>query len=109
MNSTRILAWSVVAAMAGAIIFGLVSGGFGEDGSAIWALPWGKVTLIDLYAGLALFGGWIAVRETSRARIAIWWTALIVLGNFAAGVYLVQALIGATDRRDLLMGEAARG
>ena len=92
--------------MAGAIVYGLVSGGFADDGSAIWALPWGKVSLIDLYAGLVMFGAWIAVRETSRARIALWWVALVVLGNFAAGVYLVRAAMLADNTRELLMGQA---
>ena len=91
--------------MAGAIAYGFVSGGFADDGSAIWALPWGRVALIDLYAGLVIFGAWIAVRETSRARIALWWVALGVLGNFAAGVYLVRATLLSANTRELLMGE----
>lgn len=93
-------------AMAGAIVYGFVNGGFSDDASAIWALPWGRVSLVDLYAGLVIFGAWIGVRESSRARIALWWAALVVLGNFAAGVYLVRAAMLAGDTRELLMGQA---
>ena len=46
------------------------------------------------------------MRETNRARIALRWLALAVLGNFAAGVYLVTAAMLAADMRELLMGKA---
>jgi hypothetical protein len=106
MIAVRVIGWGTALAMTGAIIYGVSSGGFGDDASAIWALPWGRVSLIDLYAGLVIFGAWIAVRETNRARIALWWLALAVLGNFAAGVYLVTAAMLAADMRELLMGKA---
>ncbi len=107
MNAIKVLAWSVVLVMFGAIVYGFASGGFGDDGSAIWALPWGRVALIDLYLGLAVFAAWVAVRETSRLRIILWWVALVVLGNFAAGIYLVRALFGADDVRELLLGNSS--
>ncbi len=93
--------------MAGAIIYGFFNGDFGDEASAIWALPWGRVTLIDLYLGLVIFGGWIAVRETNRTRIALWWIALAVLGNLAAGVYLMRAVALSGSTKELLMGEAS--
>ena len=105
MTGVRVLAWAVVAAMTAAIIFGFVGGSFGDDASALWALPWGKVTLVDLYAGLAIFGGWIALREISRIQVALWWVALVLLGNLAAGAYLIRAVVTSSDRRQLLLGE----
>ncbi len=105
MTGTRILAWTVLLAMTAAIAYGFASGNFGDNASTIWALPWGKVSLIDLYAGLALFGAWIAVRETSRGKTALWWIALITLGNFAAAVYLLRALFEADDTTKLLLGK----
>ena len=91
--------------MAGAIAYGFANGEFGNNASAIWALPWGKVSLIDLYAGLALFGGWIWLRETSRTRTILWWVALAVLGNLAAGAYLAVALLRAETTEQVLTGE----
>lgn len=71
MIGIRIVAWAVVIAMAAAIVYGFANGNFGDNVSEIWALPWGKVSLIELYAGLALFGAWVAVRETSRGKTAL--------------------------------------
>jgi cytochrome b561 len=107
MIATRILAWTVVLAMAGAIIYGFANGNFGSNGSAIWALPWGKVSLIDLYAGLLLFAGWIWIRETAKPRIVLWWVALVVLGNLAAGIYVVAASLKAETTTELLTGSGS--
>jgi hypothetical protein len=105
MTATRALAWAVVTVMTATIVFGLANGGFGDDAAAIWGLPWGKVTLVDLYAGLAIFGAWIALRESRPLRVGIWWVALITLGNLAAGVYLVKASLDARTVTELLTGK----
>ena len=99
-------AFSVVAVlvMAGVIVFGFVSGDFSGEGSQIWGLTWGKVTLVDLYVGLAIFGAWVVFRERRIVAIAIWWFALIVIGNLAAAFYLAWAAFRSTDVRELLLG-----
>lgn len=105
MKGIRITAWVVVTVMAVAIIYGFSSGDFGDEASAIWALPWGKVSIIDLYAGLVIFGAWVAVRERSLGKVALWWVGLIVLGNFAAGAYVVRSSLNSADLPELLLGE----
>ncbi len=104
MNSLRVVSWLVIAAMVVSIGFAASSGNFGDEGSQIWGLAWGKVTLIDLYAGLVIFAAWVAYREARRGVVAIWWLALATLGNLAAGVYLVLALRRADDIEGLLRG-----
>ena len=104
MTSIRILAWVVVAGMTAAIAYGFATGDFSEEGSSILELAWGKVTLIDLYLGFAMFGAWIAYRERSVPRIAGWWIALAVLGNLTAGVYLALAASRARSVEEVLLG-----
>ena len=91
--------------MAVVIAVGLMSGGFGDEGSAIWVLWWGKVTLIDLYVGLVLFGAWVFVRERRPLAVALWWLGLVVLGNLAAALYLGIASFTASSVHELLTGE----
>jgi hypothetical protein len=93
--------------MATAIAVGFVTGSFFEEGSEIWGLPWGKVTLIDLYVGLAFVAAWIAFRERSAPRTAAWWVGLIFLGNLAVAAYLVVASFSAKDVGELLTGDRA--
>ena len=106
MKPIRIVAWFAVGAMLLAIGYGSAAGGFGDDFSALWALPWGRVSLIDLYAGLAIFGAWVAYREKSLSRTVIWSIALLTLGNLAAGVYLVWAAHNSDDVAALLLGDS---
>ena len=104
MTTIRILAWFVVAAMIAAIAYGFAAGSFSEEGSSILGLAWGKVTLIDLYLGFAMFGAWIAFRERDIPRVAGWWVALAVLGNLTAGIYLAMAASRADSVEEMLVG-----
>lgn len=105
MLTIRMLSVLVVAVMVLTISFGLASGEFFSDGSAIWALPWGKVTLVDLYAGLILFGLWIALRETRRQTVAFWWVGLALLGNLVAALYVAKAAFGSETVEEMLIGK----
>lgn len=60
--------------------------------------------MVDLYAGLVIFGAWIAWREDSRGVVLAWWVALAVLGNLAAAGYLVRAAFAAGSATELLVG-----
>ena len=100
----RVLAVIGVLVMTGAILFGSTSGDFRAEGGQILALAWGKVTLIDLYVGLALFGAWVAMREDSWVTTILWWAALIVLGNLATSLYVAFAAFRSDTPRELMMG-----
>ncbi|MGB7859532.1 MAG: DUF1475 family protein [Acidimicrobiia bacterium] len=103
----RSLALVSLGVMAGAIAMAMSTGSISNEGSAIWALPWGRVTLIDLYIGLAFFGAWVAFRERSIIRTIAWWVSLLLLGNLAAAVYLVVASFGSANSRELIAGNRA--
>ena len=104
MKVLQILSWLVVAAMALVIVAAFGQSSFVEEASAIWALPWGKVTVVDIYTGLLLVGAWIALRERSPLRIGLWWLALVALGNLATGAYVIVALRGANSVEEVLLG-----
>jgi hypothetical protein len=71
-------------------------------------MPWGIVSLVDLYVGFALFSGWIVFRERSWPRSLIWIALVMVLGFFTASLYVLLALrSSAGDWRRFWMGERA--
>lgn len=105
MRTSKMLSVLAVVVMAAAIAHGIVAGGLSTEGEAIWGLAWGKVTLVDLYAGLALFGGWVALRERRPVRTAGWWLALAVTGNLAAALYLALAAFSSSSIEELMLGE----
>ena len=101
----RALSLLAAVTMTVAVVFGFLAGGFTDEGSTIWALSWGKVTLIDLYLGLVFFGVWVSVRERRLSVAVLWWMGLLVLGNLAAALYLVVASFTAANVHELLTGE----
>ena len=59
--------------------------------SPIPQLPWGIVSLVDLYAGFTIFGLWIAYKETVL-RTFFWVVGLIFLGNLTTAVYVIYSI-----------------
>lgn len=94
-----------VVAMLGAIAYGVSSGGFTDEFRAVLELPWGRVTLIDLGAGLLLIGAWIGWREGSVVRAIPWWIAMVLTGNLAGAAYVVWTARRSQSMSEFLMGE----
>jgi len=92
MTSKGLLIGGCLATMTAAIGYGLVAGDFWREGCILMRMPWGVISVIDVYAGGALFSGWIATRERSLVRTAGWVVAIFVLGNFATALYALVAL-----------------
>jgi hypothetical protein len=92
MTGRALLIGGCLATMTAAVTYGLVAGDFWGEGRVIMRLPWGVISVIDVYAGGALFAGWIAARERSVLRTTGWVVAIFVLGNVATSLYALIAL-----------------
>ena len=79
-------------AMTGVLIYGFAAGDFAGEGSQLLSIPWGIVSLVDLYVGFVLFSGWIVYREKSAARSVVWWALMMVLDFWTASLYTLLAL-----------------
>lgn len=80
-----------------AIAYGTLYGDFREEGGVLIRMPWGIVTLVDLYVGLLLFSGWVLRRERNGLVAGAWITAFIATGNLATCCYVLKA---AADARN---------
>jgi hypothetical protein len=92
MRVAKAVAWLAFLAMTGVLVYGFTAGDLGVEGGQITALPWGIVSLVDLYAGFALFSIWIVYRERRPALAAIWVILMMVLGFWAGALYMLLAL-----------------
>lgn len=92
MNTARTLAGIGFVAMGAAIGYGFAAGDFFAEGRVLLSMPWGIVSLVDLYVGFALFSAWIAFREASAVRAAVWILLVVVLGNLTTSLYVLLAL-----------------
>lgn len=88
----------VIVLMVSALAYGFVAGGgVFESGRDLTRMPWGRVTILDLYLALALFGAWI-IRRDGWKRSVPWLVGLVVGGSLVAGFYLVLNRPPASDR-----------
>jgi len=92
MKVAKAVALLGLLAMGGILIYGFTVGNFAEEGNVLLSMPWGIVSLVDLYVGFILFSGWIVYREKSLARSIVWVVLMMVLGFFTASLYTLIAL-----------------
>jgi hypothetical protein len=92
MKLAKAIALLCLLAMTGVLVYAFVAGDFGKEGGQLLSMPWGIVSLVDLYAGFVLFSGWIVYREKSLPRSALWIVLVMVLGFWTASLYTLLAL-----------------
>ncbi len=92
MKIAKIIAALGVLAMTVAISSAFINGDFGAEGAKLTAMPWGIVSLVDLYVGFILFSGWIIYREKSPVAAVVWVILMMVLGFFTGALYAFIAL-----------------
>lgn len=79
-------------AMTAVLVYGFTLGNFAVEGARLLTMPWGIVSLVDLYVGFALFSCWIVFRERSLLRSVSWVLLMMVLGFWAGALYTFLAL-----------------
>ena len=92
MKIAKAIALLGLLAMTVVLIYGFTVGNFAEEGKQLLSMPWGIVSLVDLYVGFVLFSGWIVYREESVVRSVLWVILMMVLGFWTASLYTLIAL-----------------
>jgi hypothetical protein len=92
MKIAKIISLLGLLAMTAVLIYGFTAGNFSGEGTKLLAMPWGIVSLLDLYVGFSLFSGWIVFREKSALRSIIWILLMMTLGFWAGSLYAFIAL-----------------
>ena len=106
MKIAKLVALLGLLAMTAVLIYGFSVGDFSGEGQVLLSMPWGIVSLVDLYVGFILFSGWIVYREKSLVRSIVWVFFMMVLGFFTASLYTLIALqTSGGDWRRFWMGK----
>ncbi len=92
MRIAKLIALAGLLAMTVVLVYGFTVGDFSAEGAKLLAMPWGIVSLVDLYVGFALFSGWIVFREKAWLPALIWVVLTMVLGFWAGALYTFIAL-----------------
>ncbi|MGB8982542.1 MAG: DUF1475 family protein [Anaerolineales bacterium] len=97
MRLAKIISLLGMLAMTAVLIYGFTVGDFFVEGSQLMSMPWGIVSLVDLYTGFTLFSAWIIYRERSLPVAILWTVAMLTLGFFAGSLYAFIALQNSRD------------
>jgi len=89
MTITRLVSYFITVSMAGVIIWAL--GEVSVFDSPIPDLPWGVVSLVDLYSGFVLFSLWIFYKENVFPAI-VWTFFVMTLGSFTIALYVIYSI-----------------
>lgn len=109
MKLAKLISLLGLLAMTAVLVNGFTRGDFFAEGSQLLAMPWGIVSLVDLYTGFVLFSGWIFYREKSLLAAILWTIAMLTLGFFAGSLYAFLALqASGGDWRKFWLGHRAR-
>ena len=108
MKIAKIISLLGVLAMTAVLIYGFTVGDFAGEGSQLTSMPWGIVSLVDLYTGFTLFSMWVIYREKSLPAAIVWTIAMMTLCFFAGALYTFLALQSSNgDWRKFWMGKHA--
>lgn len=92
MRLAKVVAVICLLAMSAVLVYGFTAGDFSAEGSKLLAMPWGIVSMVDLYTGFTLFSCWIIYREKSILRSLVWVFFMLTMGFFTASIYTLYAL-----------------
>lgn len=98
-DATRTLRQLALAATAGGLIMGatigyaMLFGDLSREGPRLLAMPWGVVSLVDIYLGLFLVALWVLWREQFSMAGYGWALMVLLLGNFVTCIYLIKACL----------------
>jgi len=108
MKLAKLISFLGVLAMTAVLIYGFTVGDFLGEGSQLMSMPWGIVSLVDLYTGFILFSGWIIYREKSLVVALLWTVAMMTLGFFAGSLYaLINLYTSRGDWKKFWLGKHA--
>ena len=89
MTITKFISYFITVSMAGVIIW--AQGEVSIFDSSIPSMPWGIVSLVDLYSGFILFSLWIFYKENLLPAI-VWTFFVMTLGSFTIALYIIYSI-----------------
>ena len=95
--------------MVGVLVFGFSQGDFWAEGIQLTSMPWGIVSLFDVYVGFLLFSSWIWYREDGFWKKTFLTISILLGGNAVSALYALIALVKSKGDMDFFFkGKAGR-
>ncbi len=97
MKAAKVLAIAGIITVFLTLVYGFIIGDLFKEGSFLFSVAWGKVSLIDVYIGFFLFSAWVIYREEKWKTAILWILSIMVLGNFITCLYATIALYNSSE------------
>ena len=107
MTAIRIFTTILTAVLFIAIGISITTGNIGDEGRWILDNPWGRMSLLDIYGGVALIAGWVVLREKHPWSVVLWLPVFVVLGHAGTALYASIAAYRSDSARSFLLGARA--
>ncbi len=75
------------------LVLAINHGNLAIEGPNLLNMPWGFLSLIDIYTGLILISYWVLWRENNFYKSIPWIILLLFLGNMATCMYVLKCLL----------------
>jgi hypothetical protein len=109
MKAAAVLVGLGAVVMIGILAFAFLEGDFASEGRRLLSMPWGIVSLVDLYVGFFLFSAWVLFRERRMLTSLCWIVGVMVLGSLTICLYILVSIRASKgDLRVLFLGEQDR-
>ena len=92
LQSLKIIAYCGFFIMTSFIFYAMVYGDFLIEGSILTSMPWGIVSLVDIYLGLIIFSSWVFWREENKSKASLWVISILMLGNVISCLYILKVV-----------------
>ena len=89
MTITKVISYLISLAMISVILWAQNQTSLFD--SLIPSLPWGIVSLVDLYSGFILIAIWMIYREGNFSAL-FWVIFVMLLGNLTTAIYIIYCI-----------------
>ncbi len=92
MTLARLFCAVLGLALIAGIVWAWGGGHFANEVKTISGLPWGKITLLDLYVGFLLWAVLVFLAEPNKLVALVWIVPTFFLGNIVPALWFVLKL-----------------
>jgi len=91
MKMGKVVSFAGFLIMLGMLIYGFTIGSFTGEGKQLLGMPWGQISLVDIYIEFIIVCSWIVHRENNTIKSIVWVLLVLVLGSMICCLYIFLA------------------
>ena len=91
MKYGKIISFIGFLVMLSMLIYGFTIGSFTCEGKILLGMPWGQISLVDIYIEFIIVSAWVVHRENNAIKSLIWVLLILTFGSMISCLYIFIA------------------